>query len=392
VRAFRLFLQMLISGHLVYSFTGHGQTSPVILEPYTFSTLAGSTTRGYTNGMGRAAQFYFPAGVVLDAAGNLYVADRGNSVIRKITPSGVVTTLAGQPGVKGFADGHGPSAQFDNAYGLAMDPQGNILVADSWNNVIRTIAPDGSVSTFAGDSSQLNQYGHIQSGYVDGPRSSAQFFQPTDVAVDKNGNVYVADWLNYALRKIDGGGQVTTVARFERDGIFNVAVDGSGNVLVPDDRGTAIHKVTPAGVVTTFVGKSRSPGLVDGIGSAVRFSRIAGVVVDRDGNLFVADPPVVRKVTPQGEVATLGGAAVGYADGIGLRAHFQDPTGMTVDSGGTLYFADSGNNNVRTGVPAPVSLSVGPASIPKGGHFGFSLMGPTDQMYPSGGLALARKG
>jgi sugar lactone lactonase YvrE len=164
------------------------------------TTLAGSGSFGYADGQGTAASFYEPTGVAVDGSGNVYVADKGNNRIRKITPSGNVTTLAGS-GSRGYGEGQGTSASFSGTYGLAVDGSGNVYVADNGNNRIRKITPSGNVTTLAGSGSY---------GSTDGPGTSASFNSSTGVAVDGSGNVYVADMFNHRIRKIffdsDGDG------------------------------------------------------------------------------------------------------------------------------------------------------------------------------------------
>ena len=161
------------------------------IEDRVVSTFAGSGTANSGNGTGTAAQFYFPGGVAVDSSDNVFVADSGNNRIRKITPAGVVSTLAGS--TEGFADGIGNTAQFNGPLGVAVDSSGNVYVADSYNHLIRKITPAGVVSTLAGTGTE---------GFADGTGDTAQFYFPTGVAVDSYGNVYVADSNNHRIRKI----------------------------------------------------------------------------------------------------------------------------------------------------------------------------------------------
>jgi sugar lactone lactonase YvrE len=323
-------------------------------------TLAGSTTIGVADGVGAAAGFYNPQGVAVDAAGNVYVADGGNCEIRKITPTGVVTTLAGSLSI-GSADGPGSSASFYFPQGVALDPAGNIYVADGGNNEIRKITPAGVVTTLAGSTNGM--------GSANGTGAAASFSGPQGVAVDTAGNVYVADTDNFEIREITAAALVTTFAGSvsqsgeQVDGLGNtasffgaegVAIDGAGNVYVADKN--EIRKITPAGVVTTLAG-SGNFGFADGTGSAASFQLPTGVAVDAAGDVYVADTINcdIRKITPAGVVTTLAGSGGGgFADGAGAAASFFYPQGVAVDKEGTVYVADTDNNKIRKITPAGV--------------------------------------
>ncbi|MGA2867171.1 MAG: hypothetical protein ABSF95_22060 [Verrucomicrobiota bacterium] len=316
-------------------------------QEYTFTTLAGpDESPGAIDGPGGAARFYSPSGVAVDSAGNVYVADRNNSTIRKVTPAGVVTTLAGLAGYEGSADGPGSVARFNQPYGVAVDSAGNVYVADTWST-IRKVTPGGVVTTLAG----LTGYG---------------------VAADSAGNVYVADTGNHTIRKVTPGGVVTTLAGLagsqgSADGTgsaarFNypwgVAVDSAGNVYVADYGNSTIRKVTPGGVVTTLAGLAGSEGSADGTASAARFFGPEGVSVDSAGNVYVADflCNTIRKVTPGGVVTTLAGLALssGSADGTGSTARFWHPSGVAADSAANVYVADCENHTIRKVTPGGV--------------------------------------
>jgi IPT/TIG domain/NHL repeat/GYF domain 2 len=340
------------------------------------TTLAGTAgTSGSADGTGSAARFYSPRGVAVDGSGNVYVADTFNSTIRKITPAGVVTTLAGTAGSVGSADGTGSAARFDDPSGVAVDGSGNVYVADTWNHTVRKITPAGVVTTLAGTA-----YSY---GSADGTGSAARFCFPRGVAVDGSGNVYVADTNNGTIRKITPAGVVTTLAGTALSGgsadgtgsaarfysPSGVAVDSSGNVYVADAGNSTIRKITPAGVVTTLAGTAGSVGSADGTGSAARFYSPSGVAVDGSGNVYVADTNTIRKITPTGVVTTLAGTAgtSGSTDGTGSAARFSSPVGVAVDGSGNVYVADTSNNAIRKGVPAiPDVATIDAASGPFG--------------------------
>ncbi|PWU19678.1 MAG: hypothetical protein C5B50_06100 [Verrucomicrobia bacterium] len=343
----------------------------------TVSTFAGATGQaGSGDGIGTNTLFKGPTGVAVDTLGNLYIADNGNSTIRKITPSGVASTLAGLAGNVGSSDGGGSVARFNQPFSVAVDVSGNVYVADTFNDTIRKITPAGVVSTLAG------QAGH--SGSADGT-SNARFFSPSAVAVDTAGNVYVADYGNDTIRKITPGGSVSTLAGLaltpgSADGTgsnarFNnpagVAVDTAGNVYVSDYGNFTIRKITSGGVVTTLAGQVGSSGTADGTNSTARFTHAEGVVLDPAGNLYIADTDnaSIRKLTPAGVVTTLlgSGGNAGSADGIGNGARFNLPTDVALDGSGNLYVADDANQLIRKAVP--IGLLSGTPAVPATNNF-----------------------
>jgi sugar lactone lactonase YvrE len=259
--------------------------------------LAGSGSSGSADGAENEASFYEPSAVAVDSNGNVYVADGENYKIRKITPAGVVTTLAGS-GVSDSDDGTGTAASFLYPQEVAVDSSGNVYVADSGK--IRKITPAGVVTTLAGSG---------VSGSEDGTGTAASFNRPAGVAVDSSGNVYVADFSNNKVRKITPAGVVTTLAGSGRQGSRDgtaasfkwpngVALDSSGDLYVADYGNRKIRKITPAGVVTTLAG-SGVEGSEDGTGTAASFAYADGVAVDRSGNVYVADRGnnLIRKIT-----------------------------------------------------------------------------------------------
>jgi hypothetical protein len=328
------------------------------------TTLAGTAgSKGSADGTGAAARFNFPSGVAVDGAGNVFVADGSNNTIRKVTPTGVVTTLAGSPGLSGSADSTGAAARFNSPSGVAVDGAGNIFVVDSGNNTIRKVTPSGVVTTLAGSPG---------GGSADGTGAAARFWGPEAVAVDGAGNVFVADSTNDTIRKITPTGAVTTLAGSANasgsaDGTgaaarfyvpLGVAVDGAGNVFVADSYNGTIRKITPAGVVITLAGSADASGSADGTGAAARFWEPSGVAVDGTGNVFVADTDnnTIRKITPAGVVTTLAGTAdsSGSTDGTGAAARFDTPYGVAVDGSGNVFVADSGNDTIRKITPSGV--------------------------------------
>jgi len=305
-----------------------------------------------------------PEGVAVDAAGNVYVANTFDHTIGKITPAGVVSTLAGLAGRSGSADGTGSAARFAGPRGVVVDAAGTIYVADSGNHTIRTITPAGVVGTLAG------LVGTV--GSADGTGSAARFGNPYGVAIDVAGSVYVADQNNHTIRKVTPAGVVSTLAGLagtsgSADGTASVArfvfptgvaVDAAGNVYVADAGNETIRKITPAGAVSTLAGLAGSSGSTDGTGAAARFKNPNSVAVDAAGNVFVGDKQnyTIRRITPAGVVSTLAGLAgiFGSADGTGSAARFLNPSGVAVDAGGNVYVADAGNSKIRKITPAGV--------------------------------------
>ena len=385
------------------------------------TTLAGTPgVSGTNNGTGTSAKFYYPYGLAVDTNGTVYVADTYNHTIRKVTAGGVVTTLAGTPGVHGTNNGTGAAAKFNTPYGLAVDTSGTLYVADTYNHVIRKVTAAGAVTTFAGKMSSLGSLngtgtaaqfnypvgisvgtggtlyvadyanslirritsaGAVSTlagtagspGSANGTGAAARFNQPMDVAADLNsGLVYVAEDVNQLIRKITSVGVVTTlagqivgsgtnngtgsVARFNYPS--GAAVAGNGTVYVADYRNFVVRKISPAGVVTNLAGMAGVAGTNNGTGTAARFGGPAGVAIDGSGNLYVADllNYAIRKITSAGVVTTLAGrlGTSGTNDGTGTAARFNNPVGVAVDAGGTVYVGDSWNHAIRKITPAGV--------------------------------------
>lgn len=314
--------------------------------------IAGSDTAGFLNGVGTAARFNHPFGIAVDAAGNVYVADQGNSLIRKIDPALNVTTFAGKAGITGSANGMDTLAAFNKPFGVAVDASGNVYVADAGNNSIRAISPAGLVSTFAGTGIP---------GFTNGA-DTATFNSPLGVAVDGGGNVYVADYENDLIRKITPAGVVSMLAGTGATGADNgtattatfdlpegVAVDAGGNVYVADNGNNLIRKITPDGTVSTLAG-SGSVGSANGTGTAASFNSPFGIAVDATGNVYVADAGnnLIRKITPAGVVSTFAGSGKkGTGNATGAAASFNTPSGVAVDASGNVYVADENNNLIR---------------------------------------------
>jgi sugar lactone lactonase YvrE len=300
--------------------------------------LAGSAFEvGTADGTGSAARFTNIGGMAIDASGTLYVTDQVSHTVRKITAGGVVSTLAGKAGVSGSADGGSAAARFKEPGGLAVDTLGNIFVADSGNHTVRRIAPNGQVSTIAGSAGVI--------GSSDGSGTVARFNHPSSIAIDANGNRYISDSGNHTLRKIHPEGTVSTVAgspglQGSTDGTGSsalfagpgvLAVDDNGNVFVADS--FTVRKVTPARVVSTVAGAAPHAGAADGVGGAALFNDPWFVAADAQGNVYVADGfnSRVSKISPSGAVTS-------FFSGISGSSHLE---GVAVDAAGTIFAADS---------------------------------------------------
>ena len=357
-----------------------GATNPSFTTPATVLADSGKRFRAvFTNAAGIvnsnaavltvtgtiAVGFNAPRGVAFDTAGNLYVVDSINQTVIKITTAGGVSTLAGLAGSAGSADGTGSAARFNSPLGIAVDVSGNVYIADNANHTIRKITPAGVVTTLAGLA--------LNAGIADGTGSAARFFNPAGVAVDAAGNVYVADANNATVRAITPGAVVTTLAGLagnigSTDGTGNaarfsqpmagIALDGAGNLYVADTNNHTIRKIAPGGVVTTLAGLAGTFGSADGTGSVARFHSPVGITVDSAGTVYVGDTSnqTIRAITPAGVVTTLAGLAgvFGSVDGTGSAARFNIPTGLTVDSAGNVYVAESAGQSIRKITPAGV--------------------------------------
>lgn len=316
----------------------------------TVSTLAGSV-RGFKNGAGAQALFNWPRGICSDNQGNIYVGDYYNNMIRKITPAGEVSTLAGA-GDRGYINGAGAAAKFWNPQGVCADASGNIYVGDQGNDVVRKVTPSGNVTTYAGSTV----------GYLDGPTGSAKFFNPEEVAIDAAGNVYVADANNYKVRKITVTGNVSTVAGStygNEDGTVTTVkfytprglwVEPDGAIYVADCFNHRIRKIKD-GMVTTFAGTDM--GYLDGVWNIAKFNFPKGITGDGKGNFYVVEEAnnTIRKITSAGLVSTFSGK-IGYQpvidkDGPVAEATFQTPSAICRDPQGNLFIADHNNHRIR---------------------------------------------
>lgn len=401
---------------------------------YEFSHFAGTLGGpGYVDGIGGGARLNQPRGIVRDANGNLYVGELGNSVIRKISPQGATSLFAGSLERPGSADGAGAAAQFNQPIGLCFDQLGNLYVADENNHTIRKITPAGVVSTVAGIAGQA--------GAADGPVQVATFNRPWSVAADSSGNVYVAELGSPTIRKISGGVVTTLAGKAATFGTVDAAgsaarflqptaivCTSSGDLFVTDRY--AIRKVTPAGEVTTAAGSVAYSGLDDGTGAAARFqgpwalsldaaanviyvadgnairkltlggavstevtigtSWLTGIVSDGSGGVFCTDSlQAVYKYTPSTGVGVFVGAVAeyGHVDGTGSSARFTGPVALAFDTIGNLFVAEP--HSIRKITPSGVVSTFAGSPTDAGGQDG---VGISARFFFPGGLAFDKTG
>ena len=329
--------------------SGGNQAPPPPEKKATVSTFAGDGTDADLDGPLLSAQFHTPVDIAISASGILYVADYNGRRIRKIT-GGQVSVLAGD-GSFGTRNGAGDTAQFLDPYRIEVDPGGNVYVMDQADARVRRITPNGVVSTYAGTA---------VSGFKDGDVSVALFRQSMGgIAMGTQGDIYIDDTNNGRIRKISAAGQVSTFAGKETKGFVNgdtsvaeflnpngILFDKQGNMYVADNGNYCIRKITPGGIVSRFTGMGTA-GMADGAPGTAQFHYIYDMVIDKDGNLLLSDGDRIRKVNPAGEVSTIAGSTTGYTDGDGPTAQFSYPAGLAIDAEGSLYVADALNYRVR---------------------------------------------
>lgn len=296
--------------------------------------------------------FSYPDGVIFDSKGNLFIAEDGHD-IRKIDTSGQVTTFAGSNEV-GYVDGSANLARFNSIIGIVVDASDNLYVTDAGNNRIRKISPTGIVTTIAGTS---------YSGSTNGAANVATFDSPTGIAIDLAGNLYISDNGNNIIRKISTNGFITTIAGSGVAGYvdgkgtgarFNspngLCIDAAGNIYVADGNNFRIRKISIDGIVSTLAGNG-VPVVIDGFGTSASLTNPNGIAIDASNNLYVGNE-VLRKISPSGQVTTIAGSGrVGSVDGIGTNASFSTIEGICFDSNGVIYLADFSNNKIRTICP-----------------------------------------
>ena len=388
--------------------------APTATLRYVIETVAGTLDAG-DGGPAAAAQLNLPQGIATDRKGNLYVADTGNHRVRKVTPAGTIVTLAGD-GLAGMRGDGGPSefARLNLPFAVAVDADGSIFIADLGNHRVRRIAPNGIISTVAGN-------GEKGSNGDGGPAVAAQLMSPRNLALDAQGNLYISEFEGHRVRKVSHAGTITTVAGIGVAGLggdegpaykaqlafpAGLAVDLAGFLYIADSQNHRIRRVRPDGTMMTWLGGSDAVAFSTPVGLALdaagnlfvaerraairkftptgRLFQVAGtgapgydgdgrpastsmllspadVALDGLGNLYIADGRRIRRVGPTGVLTTVAGDAYTRAigdGGPGVLAQLDTPQGLAMDIPGNLYIADSGTNRIRRLAPSGIMATV----------------------------------
>ncbi|HTB06022.1 MAG TPA: T9SS type A sorting domain-containing protein [Bacteroidia bacterium] len=379
--------------------------SSVVLKAQIINTIAGNGVAGFSGdgAAATAAELNAPTDVALDASGNLYIVDKFNQRIRKINNAGVMSTVAGNGTASYGGDGGSATvAKLNYPQGIAIDSSGNIFIADAFNNRIRKVNTSGIISTVAGNGTA----GYSGDG---GAATAAELYQPAEVALDALGNIYVADFHNCCIRKINTLGVISTIAGtgaagFSGDGGAatiaqlnypeGMVVDVSGNLFIADYQNNRIRKVDTAGIISTVVGTGGAGFSGDG-GSAIaaKLNGPFGLAIDTSGNLYIADQKNsrIRKVNTSGIINTLAGDSVaGYSGdgGLAASAELNYPVGLAIDTLGSIYIADNNNFRIRkitAGAPLVIkefndNMETSIYPIPNNGNFNLQIRNSKFQM------------
>ncbi|HXY28052.1 MAG TPA: hypothetical protein VEH82_07195, partial [Acidimicrobiales bacterium] len=357
-----------LGGSVVVGLGGAGASGGP--TPGTINAFAGTSTAGSTGdgGPAVAAELTQPQDVVTDASGNVYIADQSNCVVRKVTPAGVISLFAGQPTHCGATEGDGgpaTSAQLYDVTGIAVDASGNVYIADGRNHVVRKVSPSGIITTFAGTGTN----GYTGDG---GPATSAELENPWGVRVNRSGDVFISDLDASVVREVNTSGTITTVAGTGTDGYTGdggpatsaelnhpegLFVDASNNLFIADEGAHVVRKVNAAGTITTVAGNGTSGTIGDGgPATSAELEEPTGVVEDIQGDLFIADytGQSVREVSAAtGKISTYAGtsgtAGTGNQGngGPASAALLGGPSQVWLDQSGNLYINEYDTNQIR---------------------------------------------
>jgi uncharacterized protein (TIGR03437 family) len=361
---------------------------------FTISTVAGNGTTGYSGDGGPAASAEINGasglGVVTDTAGNLYIADYGNNRIRKVTPTGTISTVAGN-GTAGFSgdSGAATSAALHGPGGIAIDSSANLYIADALNNRIRKVI-NGTISTIAG----TGVAGFSGDG---GPATSAVLNNPTALALDAAGNLYIADVRNNRIRMVTPSGTISTVAGSGQSGYsgdggpatsaalnspLGLAADATGNLFIADTVNNRVRKVSK-GTITTVAGNGVGGFAGDGgLGTTAEINFPTGVSVDGAGNLYIADlnNARIRELLANGTIWTIAGrSVVGFSGdgGLATNAELNEPGAVAAGLSGGVYIGDVANERIRLLTPVPSAPSITTGGVVSASAFGgFSSVAP----------------
>ena len=376
------------------------------LNAQIISTFAGNGTLAYTGNGGQAtvATLNFPAGIVFDAAGNVYIADFGNNVIRKVNTAGIISTIAGNGTAAYTGDGgQATAAGLNTPTGVFIDASGNGYIADNGNDVIRKVSAAGIISTYAGNGTP----GYTGDG---GQATVATLNAPAGVAFDAIGNVYIADNGNNVIRKVNSAGIISTIAgngtaAYTGDGgqatvatlnaPAGVAFDAIGNVYIADNGNNVIRKVNTAGIISTYAGNGTAAYTGDGGQATVAtLNAPVGVAFDASGNVYIADQGNnrIRTVSTAGIISTIAGNGTAAYTGDGgqaTAAGLNTPTGVAIGASGNTYIADNGNQRIRKVTNCALSsnqptITVNSGTICAGSSFTMSPSGANTYTYSSG--------
>lgn len=340
-------------GPFTYQWQFNGANVLNWLSGNIITTVAGNGTNGYSgdNGTATNAMLWEPCGVAVDSSDNLFIADFWNNRIRKVATNGIITTVAGN-GTNGYSGDNGAAtnAMLCRPCGVTVDSSGNLIIADTENNRIRKVATNGIITTVAGNGSQ---------GYFgdNGAATNAMLYYPQSVAVDSSGNIIIADQPNNAIRKVATNGIITTITGTSLP--TGVAEDSNGNLFIADIGDSRVFKLATNGIITTIAGNGTYGYSGDnGAATNAMLRQPSGVTVDSSGHLFIADTynncirmvmatGVITTVAGNGASAGTGGGNYSGDNGAATNAMLYHPFGVTVDSAGNLFFADYGNNRIR---------------------------------------------